>query len=155
MTKKELFNKLIKFFADVIMLLCMVAMAIALLGGCHIEVFSIFHLSIHKFLKPLSILFGVFFLRLYISSPSGLRIIEKLDFWLERVRQFVCLVSFSDKGQHRKFVYLFFKWTGLRIPNTDLQWNGLRFATVITILTGTLWFLLLLQTIVYGKVRKA
>jgi uncharacterized membrane protein len=134
MTKKQIFNKPIKIFADVIMLLCMVAMAISLSGGWRIEIFGIIRLSIHKFLQPLSILFAVFFLRLYVSSPSGLSIIEKLDFWLERVRQFVCLVSFSDKGQHRKLVYLFFKWTGLRIPNTDLQWNGSRFVTVITIL---------------------
>ncbi|MDY6793202.1 MAG: DUF2079 domain-containing protein [Thermodesulfobacteriota bacterium] len=134
MLLKVNFQKLIKITADIIMLLCVVAMAISLSGGFQIEIFGFIHLSIHKFLQPLSILFAVFFLRLWITSPSGLGIVGKLDFWLERAGQFVCFVSFSDRGQPRKYVYLFFKWTGLRIPDTDLQWNGSRFSAVVTIL---------------------
>ncbi|MFH1290272.1 MAG: hypothetical protein ABIH92_02575 [Nanoarchaeota archaeon] len=44
---------------------------------------------------------------------------------------------------------------GLYVMAATFVTLELYFATVITILTGTLWLLLLLQTIVYGKARKA
>jgi len=44
---------------------------------------------------------------------------------------------------------------GLYVMAVMFATLGLYFSTVLTVVTGTLWLLLLLKTIVYGKARKA
>lgn len=125
---------LLKRILDVAQLLCAAAMIIALVGGGDFRLFGTIHISIHRFARPFVAYIGVLLLRLWISSPPGLKAGERIDFWLERVRRLIELAVVRKDGQPRKFPYTLLKIIGLRAPGTDLDWNGQRFVAVVTTL---------------------
>lgn len=140
-------TKIFRLFLDVAMVACVAAMAISLNGGWQGELFGIVHVSVHKLMRPISIFFGLLFLRLWISAPPGFKVGERLDYLLDCGRRFGRRLLYTAAGKPKRAAYVIFRPVGNDIDGLKLQWRSKRM--IVTLSVILIVFLTLMPTYRY------
>lgn len=122
---------------DGVLIIIICLMMLALVGVNEYSVANKIILSVHRISLPFTYFIIVLLIRMIIISPRGYSPWQLIDYWLNKAEIALERNMLLPGGRVRTSYSRLFRLIGVRVPGSDIPWNGIRATAVIFLLLVT------------------